>query len=188
MLNPKTESIKINDEEIRKIMKVKKKKLEEEHSGGHLMDEQTPEVLSGGKYKKAVDNYVKRNNNSKITIQIKEAEEFSKNQTTTDTNYKTHPQIQPTLYAHPSGSTNVYEWSVPNIPRNNLSTYSWPFRKEKMYISFVCVEQECDLTAGLLIIGGIEGYYFCRKRKNEQKNVEIITSDDNLQNICYVEI
>ncbi|RHZ89823.1 hypothetical protein Glove_9g364 [Diversispora epigaea] len=29
MLNPKTESIKINDEEIRKIMKVKKKKLEE---------------------------------------------------------------------------------------------------------------------------------------------------------------
>ncbi|RHZ55142.1 hypothetical protein Glove_420g55 [Diversispora epigaea] len=38
-----------------------------------------------------------KNNNNEITIQIKKAEEFSKNQTTTDTtttpaNYKTHPQ------------------------------------------------------------------------------------------------
>ncbi|RHZ75662.1 hypothetical protein Glove_212g170 [Diversispora epigaea] len=47
--------------------------------------------------KKYWEDYNSKNNNE-ITIQIKEAEEFSKNQTTTDTtittstNYKTHPQ------------------------------------------------------------------------------------------------
>ncbi|CAG8467504.1 2434_t:CDS:2 [Diversispora eburnea] len=36
------------------------------------------------------------------------------------------------------------------------------------------------LTAGLIIIGGIVGYYFWRKRKNRQTNDKIITNDDNI--------
>ncbi|RHZ67824.1 hypothetical protein Glove_299g8 [Diversispora epigaea] len=39
------------------------------------------------------------------------------------------------------------------------------------------------LVAGLLIIGGIGGYYFCRKRKNKQKNEEIILNDNDNQNM-----
>ncbi|CAG8556988.1 5715_t:CDS:2 [Diversispora eburnea] len=35
------------------------------------------------------------------------------------------------------------------------------------------------LTAGLLIIGGIGGYYFCRKRKNRQNNEEIFIDDND---------
>ncbi|RHZ47686.1 hypothetical protein Glove_574g16 [Diversispora epigaea] len=39
------------------------------------------------------------------------------------------------------------------------------------------------LIAGLLVIGGIGGYYFWRKRKNGKTNDETITNDDNSNDI-----